>query len=346
MTFRQHDQGSHQHNVSQGPDGLLHLAEVAASLDAPAAAAGAAPGRGRVLAQHINASVSAFSQALATQLMAANAPAREAPAAALPQHWQQAHQQLDAAPQPPPLQEHADGSLSSHIAALLLQQLLLLQGTAQPQPAPLAGQPAGLQQQQQQQHLQRARQPAEDVAAVQAAAAANHSSNAVLQAALSRAGFAQAAGLGTGFTDEGSGALPAARLPRSSRSSPVQHPRGIEEDDSDYSPAGPHSSSGGSGKPQQWTDAEQARLEALVAQYGTRNWSSIASRMTGRTGKQCRERYINNTPELKKVREACSSSLLLVFTPRTSCTALAQVCGCADSWTAEQAGRTLLAGGA
>ncbi|WIA30157.1 hypothetical protein OEZ86_000249 [Tetradesmus obliquus] len=96
-----------------------------------------------------------------------------------------------------------------------------------------------------------------------------------------------------------------------SRSSPVQHPGGIEEDDSDYSPAGPHSSSGGSGKPQQWTDAEQASLEALVAQYGTRNWSSIASRMTGRTGKQCRERYINNTPELKKGNWTPQEDLLL-----------------------------------
>jgi hypothetical protein len=84
----------------------------------------------------------------------------------------------------------------------------------------------------------------------------------------------------------------------------VQQRAAAEEEDSDYSPTGINSSSGG-GKPQQWTEDEQDRLEALVAHHGTRNWSTIAARMPGRTSKQCRERYINNTPELKKVCATC-----------------------------------------
>ena len=40
---------------------------------------------------------------------------------------------------------------------------------------------------------------------------------------------------------------------------------------------------------------DRARLEALVRQYGTeRNWALIAEGIRGRTGKQCRERYVHH----------------------------------------------------
>jgi hypothetical protein len=47
-----------------------------------------------------------------------------------------------------------------------------------------------------------------------------------------------------------------------------------------------------------WTAEEHARLEALVRQYGTeRNWQLIAEGIRGRTGKQCRERWLNHMRE-------------------------------------------------
>jgi hypothetical protein len=42
-----------------------------------------------------------------------------------------------------------------------------------------------------------------------------------------------------------------------------------------------------------WSDAEDRLLLANVAQHGNVNWSVIASGMPGRSGKQCRERWIN-----------------------------------------------------
>lgn len=54
---------------------------------------------------------------------------------------------------------------------------------------------------------------------------------------------------------------------------------------------------------QRWTDEEHCRLEALVEHYGMKNWSTVAGHLPGRTGKQCRERYLNHTYKLRKVRE-------------------------------------------
>jgi hypothetical protein len=299
MSFSQRVQ---QRNVSEGPDGLLHLAEVAASLDAPATD----PAAAHVLPPNIPASVSAFSHALAAQLVASNGPAFDTSHMSLPQHWQQGRQQAAAAQQPCLLQKDADSSGASNIATALLQQLTSLKAAAMPPAAPLAGHPAAALLQ----LLQQSRQPAEGSTAA-------HPSNAALLALLRATTASATAGAvnqGSGFADESLGAympMPSAQLHRSSsRSSPAQHLFAGEEDDSDYNPAGHHSSRGGGNKPQQWTDAEQARLEALVAQHGTRNWSTIAARMPGRTGKQCRERYINNAPELKKVGVACRCLLL------------------------------------
>jgi hypothetical protein len=212
----------------------------------------------------------------------------------LPQHLQQVQQQV-APPQPPsPLRVNADNA--SNVAAALLEHLASLKGsTLLSSAAP------------QQQHLHAARHSVAGAAAAPAASAAAHRSDAALQAALARAGPAAAPAHGAAFEDQGLAAfmpLPSARLPHSSRGSPVQARAAAEEQDSDSSPTGINISGGG-GKPQQWTEEEQVRLEALVAHHGTRNWSTIAARMPGRTGKQCRKRYINNTPELKKVRVTC-----------------------------------------
>ena len=47
-----------------------------------------------------------------------------------------------------------------------------------------------------------------------------------------------------------------------------------------------------------WTAEEHTRLEALVRQYGTeRNWAVIAEGIRGRSGKQCRERWLNHLRE-------------------------------------------------
>jgi hypothetical protein len=47
-----------------------------------------------------------------------------------------------------------------------------------------------------------------------------------------------------------------------------------------------------------WTAEEHARLEGLVRQYGTeRNWALIAEGIRGRSGKQCRERWLNHMRE-------------------------------------------------
>eukprot|EP01111_Echinosteliopsis_oligospora_P013713 TRINITY_DN4992_c2_g1_i1.p1 TRINITY_DN4992_c2_g1~~TRINITY_DN4992_c2_g1_i1.p1 ORF type:complete len:494 (-),score=115.30 TRINITY_DN4992_c2_g1_i1:8-1489(-) len=44
---------------------------------------------------------------------------------------------------------------------------------------------------------------------------------------------------------------------------------------------------------QPWTKEEDQKLVDLVNQHGSKNWSSIASQIPGRIGKQCRERWHN-----------------------------------------------------
>lgn len=42
-------------------------------------------------------------------------------------------------------------------------------------------------------------------------------------------------------------------------------------------------------------------IRTLVAQHGPQNWSFIASKLPGRVGKQCRERYHNQlAPNVRK----------------------------------------------
>eukprot|EP00744_Colponema_vietnamica_P003157 GILI01004876.1.p1 GENE.GILI01004876.1~~GILI01004876.1.p1 ORF type:complete len:423 (+),score=47.80 GILI01004876.1:53-1270(+) len=50
-----------------------------------------------------------------------------------------------------------------------------------------------------------------------------------------------------------------------------------------------------------WTKEEDALLSELVKKYGVRRWSVIASNLSGRIGKQCRERWFNHLcPDIKK----------------------------------------------
>ncbi len=50
-----------------------------------------------------------------------------------------------------------------------------------------------------------------------------------------------------------------------------------------------------------WTDEEDKTVRSLVETHGTKCWSLIASHLTARTGKQCRERWHNQLdPAIKK----------------------------------------------
>ena len=59
-----------------------------------------------------------------------------------------------------------------------------------------------------------------------------------------------------------------------------------------------------------WWLQEHSKLADLVAEHGTyRRWSTIAQSLPGRTGKQCRERWLNHmVPNIKKVGRSCGCS--------------------------------------
>lgn len=41
-----------------------------------------------------------------------------------------------------------------------------------------------------------------------------------------------------------------------------------------------------------WTPEEDTKMKELVKIHGLKKWCTIAESLPGRTGKQCRERYI------------------------------------------------------
>lgn len=41
-----------------------------------------------------------------------------------------------------------------------------------------------------------------------------------------------------------------------------------------------------------WTEKEDVLMTKLVQKYGTRHWTIIGTKLPGRNGKQCRERYV------------------------------------------------------
>ena len=57
----------------------------------------------------------------------------------------------------------------------------------------------------------------------------------------------------------------------------------------------------GGGRTRKWTPEEDALMIQLVEQFGTRHWGNIGKALTGRTGKQCRERWHNQLdPSINK----------------------------------------------
>lgn len=61
-----------------------------------------------------------------------------------------------------------------------------------------------------------------------------------------------------------------------------------------------------------WTEEEDVTLRKLVGQHGLQQWSSIAHDLEGRTGKQCRERWINHLdPGVQKVPWTEAEDLIL-----------------------------------
>ncbi|KAL1503688.1 hypothetical protein AB1Y20_012161 [Prymnesium parvum] len=53
-------------------------------------------------------------------------------------------------------------------------------------------------------------------------------------------------------------------------------------------------SGGGANERRGWSAEEDLKIAALVEEHGTRSWSTIASNLPSRTGKQCRERWHNH----------------------------------------------------
>ncbi len=50
-----------------------------------------------------------------------------------------------------------------------------------------------------------------------------------------------------------------------------------------------------------WNPEEDEQLRSLVDQYGIKSWAQIATNLTNRNGKQCRERWLNHLrPQLNK----------------------------------------------
>jgi hypothetical protein len=64
-----------------------------------------------------------------------------------------------------------------------------------------------------------------------------------------------------------------------------------------------------------WTSEEHALLQQLVGTHGTkRAWSLIAGQLPGRTGKQCRERYLNHLgPNSKRGEWTPEEDFVLAF---------------------------------
>lgn len=49
-----------------------------------------------------------------------------------------------------------------------------------------------------------------------------------------------------------------------------------------------------------WTPEEDLKVIELVTKFGAKNWSFIASKLNGRIGKQCRERWHNHlNPDIR-----------------------------------------------
>ncbi|KAJ9565231.1 hypothetical protein OSB04_001197 [Centaurea solstitialis] len=69
----------------------------------------------------------------------------------------------------------------------------------------------------------------------------------------------------------------------------------------------------GGGLTRQRSDDQVGKLLRLVKQHGVRKWAHIAEQMTGRAGKQCRERWHNHLrPDIKKDTWSEDEEIMLV----------------------------------
>ena len=67
-----------------------------------------------------------------------------------------------------------------------------------------------------------------------------------------------------------------------------------------------------------WTKDEDTLLISLVNAHGPRNWTNLASRMPSRSGKQCRERWLNHlNPDIKKGAWTADEDEMLVDLHKT-----------------------------
>ena len=66
-----------------------------------------------------------------------------------------------------------------------------------------------------------------------------------------------------------------------------------------------------------WSTEEDQILTRNIEQYGTSNWSLVAKALPGRTGKQCRERWMNQLdPQLNKDNWTPQEDALLLMSQR------------------------------
>lgn len=88
----------------------------------------------------------------------------------------------------------------------------------------------------------------------------------------------------------------------------------------DSCPLKPHTVS----KKMKWTSEEDELLISRIKKFGTGNWSLIALELSGRTGKQCRERWTNQlNPNLNRDNWTLSEDRILLQQQ--------QICG--NSWS-------------
>ena len=62
-----------------------------------------------------------------------------------------------------------------------------------------------------------------------------------------------------------------------------------------------------------WSKSEDMQLTTAVQQFGAKRWNFIAQYVPGRTGKQCRERWLSHiSPDVKNGNWTCDEINLLV----------------------------------
>lgn len=91
----------------------------------------------------------------------------------------------------------------------------------------------------------------------------------------------------------------------------------VDVEDGGVGKGGGASGSGGGrnfkGSTQQWTLQEDNQLRKLVDEHGHRKWSFIASKMNGRRGKQCRDRWLNHLkPDIRRGEWTAEEERILV----------------------------------